>query len=67
METDNLRWFIKTGGSVDLTKGFSTKQNANEWIYTHPDFNWRAGWTFRLYGDHEDRTIVNKKGIKPKN
>lgn len=59
------KWFVQRDSAVDLTRGFSSKKEADTWI---TDFgrrlDWRAGYVFRLRGDTADMTIVDRTGKK---
>ena len=65
MTSKGARWFVKQGETIHPHAGFKSKDDAAEWVRTHPNLDWSAGWVFRFYGDKEDRIIVNKHGIKP--
>ena len=67
MNSTGSRWFLKYGEEVLLDKGFKSKEDASKWIDSHPDFEWRAGYVFRFYGDKYDREIVSRKGTRAKN
>lgn len=56
------RWFWKHGATTHYAKGFISKEIASIWIDSHEDLNWRSGFIYRLYGDKQDRMIVDRKG-----
>ena len=58
-------WFLKRGEVVELTRGFSSKGAADDWIVAlGRRLDWRVGFVFRLRGDTVDMSIVNRRGEK---
>ena len=58
-----LRYFVKAGPSVALTRGFKTKAEASAWIDGFGDqLDWRSGFLFRLKGDDRNFSIINRRG-----
>jgi hypothetical protein len=59
-----LRWFVKRGPKIVLSRGFASKADASAWIAELGErLDWRAGFVFRLRGDNTDMEIVNRHGI----
>lgn len=57
------RWFVSRGQTVDLNRGFSSKQAASEWIESlGRRVDWRVGYTFRFRADNVDMKIVDAGG-----
>ena len=56
------RWFRRQGATTHFEHGFTSKEMASMWIGSLPDLDWRAGFIYRLYGDKQDRMIVDRKG-----
>lgn len=59
------KWFLKRGESVELSRGFSSKSAASEWINAlGRRLDWRAGFVFRLRGEKVDMSIVDRNGVE---
>lgn len=57
------RWFVSRGSTADLTRGFSSKKAASDWIDgLGRRVDWRAGYVFRFRGDNVDMSIVDAGG-----
>lgn len=60
---NRCRWFVRRGAATHFDRGFRAKGDASNWIDAMGTrLEWRAGFTFRLYGDDTDIAIVDRKG-----
>lgn len=57
------RWFVQRGATTKFDRGFRSKQDANNWINSFTNLDWRAGFVFRLRGDNIDMSIVDRNGV----
>lgn len=59
------KWFLKRGENTELSRGFSSKDAASEWINgLGRRLDWRAGFVFRLRGENVDMSIVDRNGVE---
>ena len=59
------RWFLSQNGTIDKSRGFTSKDYASLWIESlGREVDWRAGFIFRLRGANIDLEIVSSKGVR---